>query len=382
MIYLDNAATTGHKPIAVRKAVAEALEKYSANPGRSGHAAAQRTGEFVYKTREKVAMLFGANPENIVFTQNCTQAANFVIKGVLEEGDHAIISSMEHNAIARPVHTLKAKGIIDYDIAQVIIGDGDSTARSFERLLRPETKLIICTHISNVTGEILPIEKIASICKQHNILFAVDAAQSAGIIPINMEEMGIDFLFVAPHKGLYAPMGTGILIARKPIKNTIIEGGTGSFSNLLLQPDDMPERFESGTLNLPGIAGVSAGIDFIQKNGINRIFEYEKKLTKMLVESLKNISGVALYSDAGNAPVVSFNMKGLPSMETAEKLAQKGIAIRAGLHCAPLAHLTIGTAESGTVRVCPSIFNRESEIFMLIRAIKEINLGKNLAKNY
>ncbi len=379
MIYLDNAATTGLKPQEVEQAVLNALKKYSANPGRSGHMAAQRCGEFVYSVREKVASFFGASPEQVIFTQNCTESANFVIKGVLAEGDHVIISSMEHNAVARPIHTLKRRGVIEYDIAEVILGDSEATARSFERLIKPNTKLIVCTNASNVTGEIFPIEEIAKICKKNDILFAVDAAQTAGILPINMEESGIDFLFVAPHKGLYAPMGTGILIARKPIEKTIIEGGTGSFSNMLLQPEDLPERFESGTLNVPGIAGISAGIDFIRNRGIDNIFKHETALCERLIMGLKSINGITVYRlpNARYAPVVSFNFDGLMSMEAADFLSKKGIALRAGLHCAPLAHLTIGTSQNGTVRASPAAFNKFSDIGALVRASQSIKTQKN-----
>ncbi|MBE6766913.1 MAG: aminotransferase class V-fold PLP-dependent enzyme [Ruminococcaceae bacterium] len=386
MIYLDNAATTGVKPLGVKKAVANAINNLSANPGRSGHMVAQRAGEAIYKTRQQVADLFSSGSQSVVFTPNCTQAINYVIKGVLQEGDHVIISSMEHNAVARPIHRLKTDGVIDYDIAQVIMGDSEATIRSFERLIRPNTKLIISLHGSNVTGELMPIKELAKCCRDRGILFAVDAAQTAGVIPINMREIGIDFLFIAPHKGLYAPMGTGILIAEKPIEKTIIEGGTGSYSNLLSQPDELPDRLESGTVNLPGIMGISAGIDFLNNVGIDKIYSHEKQFCRVLCDELKSISGVSVFSALAEAelgaPVVSFNIDGLTSMETAELLSKKGIAVRAGLHCAPLAHLTIGTADIGTVRVSPSYFNKHSDIFLLKRAIFDIKKAKNIAKRY
>ncbi len=385
MIYFDNAATTGNKPKAVKNAVEYALSSVSANPGRSGHAKSVRAGELVFKSRSKAAQFFGAEPENVAFTYNCTHAINFVIKGVLRNGDHAIISSMEHNAVARPIHKLKTDGIIDYDIAEVIIGDSEATFHSFERLIRPETKLIISIHASNVTGEVMPIKQLAKMCRDRGIFFLVDAAQTAGVLPIDVGETGIDFLAAAPHKGLYAPMGTGLLIARKGIPNTLIEGGTGSFSNMLSQPEDMPDRFESGTVNLPGIMGISAGIDFVGSVGIKAIYSHEISLCKRLYNALSELSGLRIYSSFDteeNAPVFSFNIDGLKSMEVAEMLSKKGFATRAGLHCSPLAHQTLGTIDTGTVRISPSYFNNEREILMLQRAIFDIKKQKNIAKKY
>lgn len=372
MIYLDNAATTQTKPLPVKKAVLTALERYSANPGRSGHTLSQNAALAIYSARRNVASFFGSKPENVIFTSNCTQALNYVIKGVLRRGDHAIISSFEHNAVARPMHKLQQQGIITYDVAPIIPGNCEAATRAFEGLIRPETRLVVCTHASNVTGEILPIEKIAKICKDRNILFAVDAAQSAGVLNIDMN-CGIDFLCVAPHKGLYAPMGTGILIANAHIDNTLIEGGTGSYSNSLEQPDDMPERLESGTINVPGIVGLSAGVDFIRNIGVERIYAHELKLMQQFYDGACKIKGLKLYSErpeAGeNVPLVSFNVAGKTSMETAAILSDNGIYVRAGLHCAPLAHTTLGTMETGTVRVCPSVFTTEREISALLRIL-------------
>lgn len=386
LVYLDNAATTGQKPPTVRRAVADALINFSANPGRSGHAFAQRAGEMVYKTREKTAKFFGAETGEVIFTQNCTHSINMAIKGSLMRGDHVIISSMEHNAVIRPIHTLKNNEIINYDIAQVIHGDDDATVRSFERLINEKTRMIICVHGSNVTGEILPIKRIGEICKKRNITFVVDAAQTAGIIPIDCKESGIDFLCIAPHKGLYSPMGLGVLIARKPVLRTITEGGTGSYSNLLVQPEDLPDRLESGTINLPGIAGLSAGIDFIKNTGIERIYKHETELCNMLADLLKKDSNFTLYGTIEKtgffAPVVSFNLEGFTSMEVADFLSKDGVAVRAGLHCSPLAHQSIGTLESGTVRVSPSFFNTKSDIYALSHALNSIKKRKNIRKNY
>ncbi len=373
MIYLDNAATTGRKPQIVINAVNNALMNLSANPGRSGHSLSQRAAMQVYKAREKTADFFGADTENVVFTSNCTTSINMVIKGVLKKGDHIIISSLEHNAVIRPIFKLQKNGMIEYDIAPVIFGDRESTVRSFQRLIKENTRMIICTHASNVTGEVLPIEQLARICREYDIIFAVDAAQSAGVLPIDMKGTGIDYLCIAPHKGLYAPMGVGVLIARRPVDNTIIEGGTGTFSNMLDQPTDMPEHLESGTVNLPGIEGVSAGIDYINGMGISRIYSHELKLVQELYDALSDISGVILYSNRPQkeayVPVVSFNIAGSNSMEVADYLSSNGVAVRAGLHCSPLAHKALGTIDCGTVRVCPSAFNNKYEINTLIKLI-------------
>ncbi|MBQ8203293.1 MAG: aminotransferase class V-fold PLP-dependent enzyme [Clostridia bacterium] len=378
MIYFDNAATTGKKPISVIKAVENALLNLSANPGRSGHTLSERAATQIYAVREKTAEFFGASgAENVVFTANCTASLNFVIKGVLKRGDHCIISDLEHNAVLRPVHKCGA----DYDIARVSLTDDNITVENFEKLINPRTKMIICTGGSNVIGRLLPIEKIGGLTRDKNILFAVDAAQIAGVIPIDMKRMNIDYLCIASHKGLYAPMGTGILIAEKPIENTLIEGGTGTNSKDLFQPDFLPERLESGTVNVAGIIGTGAGIDFVKRVGVDKIHRKEINLLKRLYNRIYDKTGVILYApkinEDGFAPVLSFDIKGLTSSETASLLNDRGIAVRAGLHCAPLAHKKIGTIDNGTVRVSPSFFNSEAEIDYLSRKIEEIGKKYN-----
>lgn len=374
MIYLDNAATTGLKPQSVILATVNALKNYSANPGRSGHELSIKTAEQIYACRRKIAEFFGAkNLENVIFTQNCTMSINMVLKGALKQGDHVIVSSLEHNALMRPLNLLKRNGYIDYDVAEVFFDDISATYRSFERLINPHTKMIFCAHASNVTGTVLPIEKLGSLCKQKHILFAVDAAQTAGVLPINMTDYNIDYLCIAPHKGLYAPMGTGILICNGPINNTIVEGGTGTDSNNMLQPDIMPEKFESGTLNVPGIFGISAGIDFVRQKGIENIYLHEMRLIQYLYERLSEIKGVQLYvpypANYFFAPVLSFNIQGLSSDYVAQNLNKMNIATRAGLHCAPSAHKRIGTSNTGAVRISTAYFNTKQDINALIKAI-------------
>lgn len=376
MIYLDNAATTFPKPQNVINSINNCLKGYSANPGRSGHNLSIKADEQVFNCRSKIKNLFNASSvENVIFTPSCTVAINMVLKGVLKKGDHVICSSLEHNAVIRPLNKLKESGI-EYDIARVFADDFVSTVRSFEALIKPNTKMIICTNASNVFGVVLPIKEIGELCKSYGLLFAVDAAQTAGILDIDMQKQNIDYLCIAAHKGLYAPMGVGILIANKNIENTIFEGGTGSMSKLSLQPGFLPDKFESGTVNLPGIVGTSAGIDYIKTKGINNIYYKELKLIRKLYNRLNKIPNIELYTvlpyKEFYVPVLSFNVKGKDSDEVSLKLNDFNIATRPGFHCAPLAHKTFGTIERGTVRICPSVTTNDKEIEYFINKLKII----------
>lgn len=376
MVYFDNAATTGKKPLSVIKAVNRSLYEYSANAGRGGHKASIKAAEEIFKVRKKVALLFGASgEENVIFTPSCTAAINYVLKGILKPNDGLVISSLEHNSVTRPAETLKKMGV-ELSVAEVIFSDKEATVRSFERAIKPNTRMVVCTHASNVTGEVMPIEQIGRLCKAKNIIFVVDAAQTAGVLPINVNKMNIDFLCVAPHKGLYAPMGTGILIANKNIDTVLVEGGTGVNSALSVQPEAFPERMESGTLNLPGILGVGAGVDFVLSKGVEKIYKSELELTKYIYSGLKNISGVILYTPypeyGNNAPVISFNLRGLSASKTAELMDKFNIAVRGGLHCAPYTHKRLGTIEDGTVRISPAIFNTKNEANFLLFTLNSI----------
>ena len=370
MIYFDNAATSSYKPEKVVIAVKTALEKMSANPGRSGHSLSVKAAEKIYMTREKVANFFGCeHPENVVFTANCTQSVNFVLKGVLSQGDHLLISNLEHNAVARPAHKLKENGI-NVGLFNAMESDIES---ELEKRITPKTKMIFCIHASNICSKVLPIERIGAFCKKKGILFGVDAAQSAGVIPIDMKKDGIDFLCIAAHKGLFAPMGTGILIADAPFTRTVLEGGTGSNSISLEQGTDMPEMLESGTLNLPGIMGISAGIDYVKNKGIKNIQKHEKELCDRLYYRLESNPYVSLYyyPEAPCVPVVSIKIKGVDSNTFAEFLNKNGICVRAGLHCSPLAHKTLGTVDGGTVRFSPGIMNTKKEVDYFARLTEE-----------
>ena len=378
MIYLDNAATSGKKPQSVINSVNDCMYRFNANPGRSGHNLSIAAALKVYETRKELADFFGADgAENVVFTMNCTESLNFVIKGVLKKGDHIIISDLEHNAVMRPLY----KTGLNFDVASVCLDNDEETVGNFCRLINKNTKMIICTAASNVCGKILPLKKIGDLCADRGIFFTVDAAQGAGILPINMKEMNIDFLCIAPHKGLYAPMGTGVLIATRKIENTIIEGGTGSDSLNLKQPEIMPEMLESGTTNLPGIFGISAGLNFLKKKKISQIYQHEIQLIQTLYKRLKHMENIVLYTPypafESFAPVLSFNMLGVPSDECSAHLNKYGIFTRAGLHCAPLAHKKLGTAQNGTVRVSPGYFNNKNEIVSLIECIRNFKKVTN-----
>lgn len=378
MIYLDNAATTFPKPNSVINTVNNSLINYCANPGRAGHNMSQKVSELVYSTREKSAKLFGIkNPENVIFTLNCTYALNCVIKGLARNGSHFIISSLEHNAVVRPLETLKNKGVCTYSIAKVEADDA-ATVENFKSLIKSNTVAIICTGASNVFGKMLPIKDISNLAHKNGLIFAVDAAQTAGIIDIDCIRDGIDFLCVAAHKGLYAPMGLGMLIINCNVSlEPITQGGTGTNSFVLTQPNENPERYESGTLSIPLIAGLSAGIDYINMQKINRIYNHEKDLINYLYSELKSIKKVILYTDVFSkkesfVPLLSFNIDGLTSEETANYLNERSIAVRAGYHCAPLAHISYNTSETGTVRVAPSIFTEKKDVNLLLNSVFKI----------
>ena len=377
MIYLDNAATTFPKPRAVLDAVSAAGRYYGANPGRSGYKMAMDTTEMIYACRKKAVRLFDAGqPENVAFMPSCTAAINAVLKGILQSGDHVVVSDLEHNAVMRPLEGLKERGIT-WTAAHVTPGDNDATVDAFRKAICGNTKLVICTHASNVFGVRLPIERLAALAHAYGILFAVDAAQSAGVLPLRMREDHLDFICIAGHKGLYGPMGTGMLITDKGhLLKPFCEGGTGSLSQQLIQPEMMPDRFESGTLNVPGIAGLSRGLDFVLQKTPERIHRAEMQWINVLHVRLQHITGVKLYvstpDDLYSAPVLSFNIGDVPSEEAGAALAREGIAVRCGLHCAPMAHRTFGTEETGTVRISPSVFSTKNELDKLVMAVERI----------
>lgn len=384
MIYFDNGATTFPKPKTVVNAVNYAITKIGANPGRGGHNMAMKASEVLFECRNNAATLFDIeNSENIIITNNCTTALNTVIKGILKSGDHAVISSYEHNAVVRPLEFLKNRGV-EYSIAQVDYADNEKTVDNFRKAFKENTRLVICTHASNVFGIRLPIERIAALCKLNGILFCVDAAQTAGLIPISLKNSDIDYLCTAGHKGLYGPMGTGLLIINsKVIPESLTQGGTGSLSAQVNQPDILPDRFESGTHNLIGIAGLNEGIKYVMRKTPQGIFDYEIRLARNLYDGLSKIKDIELYTKKpdknGFVPVISFNLKNIDSEKTAQILNDRfNIAVRAGLHCAPLAHKCFGTLEKGTVRAVISSFTTQNEVNYLLNSISQINNYKRM----
>ena len=375
MIYLDNAATTWPKPNEVVEAVTKSMRSYGANPGRSGHKMAIKTLEKVYECRELVADFFGLeNPENAIFTSNATASLNLAIRGILKKGDHAICTVMDHNSVLRPLHSLVPK--TELSIAEAD-ADGFVSVNSVKNLIRENTRLVVMPHVSNVCGTVMPIEDVAKMCREKGILFLLDASQSAGVIKINMTDMNIDLLAAPGHKSLYGPMGTGLLLINtKEELDPLISGGTGSYSKELTQPTELPDRFESGTLNLPGICGLGEGIRYINKIGISNICEHETGLTSYLLNGLNNIKGIKVIGKKtinGRTAVVSFVHNEKDSVEVADYLNSSfSIATRALYHCAYKAHQALGTADCGTVRISPGIFNTLPEIKLLLYAIEHI----------
>ena len=379
MVYLDNSATSWPKPNRVYRAVYEFMKKSGANPGRGGHKMAVEASEVVYFCRELMCSVFNApTPSNVVFTKNTTEALNMAIKGVVKKGDHIITTSMEHNSVLRVLYKLAIEDIITYDIVN---GDykGYVKACDIEAKIKPNTRLVIVNHISNVCGSVQPIYDIGILCKKHKLYFLVDGAQSAGVIPIDMYKNNISLLALAGHKGLMGPMGTGALIVADGIKlNTICEGGTGSYSKELLQPLEMPDRLESGTLNAPGICGLLEGLKYISVVGINNIYEHELALTQLFLKGLNDIKNIKVYGpSAGDlrCGVVSLNIDGKDCVEMAGILSDKyNIAVRAGYHCAYLAHETIGSSDTGTIRFSFGPFNTAEDVQKSLFALKNMSL--------
>jgi len=376
LIYLDNAATTWPKPKEAIVAMEECMRTAGANPGRGGHQMSLAAGRLILETREAIADLFKVeDPAQVIFCGNATEALNLGLKGMIKPGDHVITSSIEHNAVARPLHVISKEGIEVTEIQCTKQGvlDPEDVAKA----IKANTKLIAMVHASNVTGTILPIERIGQIAYDHGIRFLVDAAQTAGYVDIDVNKMNIDLLAFTGHKSLYGPQGTGGLCIRPGLELTpIFQGGTGSKSESLEQPADMPDRYESGTPNTPGIAGLGAGVRYIKSLGLESIRAHEQGLFSRLIDGLKQMKKIEIYglSDSRKqVPVVSINIKGQDSSEIAFALDRVfDIACRSGLHCAPAAHKTIGTIDRGTVRFSLSLHNTEDEIDQTLEALEQV----------
>lgn len=376
MIYLDNAATSFPKPEAVIKAVNQAFYIYGANPGRSGHNLSVSSANQVYLCREALNRFFnGYGAEFVSFYPNCTYALNTAIKGFVKKGDHIIISSLEHNSVLRPVHKLKETGIADYTVFKVCEAE-EETLENFRKSFKSNTGLCIVTAVSNVFGNILPLKELAEIAHDNGALLFVDGAQGAGVIEIDMKAQGIDCLCIPGHKGLLGPMGTGALLHKNLPFSSIIEGGTGTKSFDFSQPEAFPERLESGTLNVPCICGLRKGVELVEKQGVKNIFMKESRFCEKLFYGLKELPKIKLYREEYDslsyAPLVSFNVGNLHSEQVSAYLNDRGIAVRGGYHCSPLAHISNKTEGQGAVRVSPSKFNEEKDIKNLLNLLRKI----------
>ena len=380
MIYLDNPATSWPKPPQVKEAMVKFMEEVGANPGRSGHFLSIEAARVIYEAREALSILFHVKDSSrIIFTLNATESINLVLKGLLKYKDHVITSSMEHNSVMRPLRDLEKKGIKLTIVP--CFEDGTLDPREVEKRIQSTTRMIVLNHASNVTGTLLPIIAVGEIARAHNLLFLVDAAQTAGAYPVDVEKDRIDLLAFTGHKSLYGPQGTGGLVIGERIDEKemipLKQGGTGSRSEFEEQPDFLPDRFESGTPNGVGIAGFLAGVQFVLEKGVEIIRQNEMTLTQKLIEGLKEIPHVKIYgpgSHQSRIATLSFNFPRISPSNGASRLEKEfGILCRPGLHCAPAAHRTLGTFPEGTVRFGLSVFNTEPEVKTAIQAVSQIS---------
>lgn len=371
-IYMDNAATTMQKPDCVIDAVVNAM-RHMGNSGRGAHEASLDASRLIYETREMLSELFNlGDPRQVAFTLNSTEALNTAILGLFDPGDHIISTVMEHNSVLRPLYRLEEKG------CQVSFVPCDEKGRLrtdlLESFLKENTKALVCTHASNLTGNANDLMYLGRFCKDHGLLFVVDASQTAGVLPIDMQAMNIDVVCFTGHKGLYGPQGTGLLLCGQT-PPPLLEGGTGSESIRQEMPDFLPDRLEAGTHNIAGIAGLLEGLRFVEKQGVQSIGSHERALTVQMGESLAQLPGVEVFRSkdpSQQAGVLSFRVSGMDCEELGEALGRRDIALRSGLHCAPLAHRTAGTLETGTVRASVSAFNVPQEIPRFVRELRQI----------
>ena len=371
MIYLDSAATTLEKPESVRRAMAQAVNRMS-SPGRGSHQATRLAEETDFLCRSEAAALFGLeDPSRVIFTMNATHGLNLAIRALVPSGGKVIVTGYEHNAVTRPLHAIPNVHLTILDTPPF------QPARMVEELetaLKQGADAVICNHVSNVFGCVQPIAEMAACCHRANVPVLIDASQSAGVLPINMEELGAAFVAMPGHKGLYGPQGTGLLLCNHPVE-PLLYGGTGSLSRLQSMPEELPDRLEAGTHNMPGIAGLLEGLRFVRKTGTDRIAAHERQLAAYAVQRLRQIDGMQVFYDgsfANQTGVVSFIAEGYDCEMLGEAMAKRGVALRAGLHCAPLAHRTVGTLKSGTIRLSTSYFNRREQIDRCVEILEAI----------
>lgn len=374
MIYFDAGATTLEKPATVRAAMAEAVAAMT-SPGRGGYPATRKAEETAFACRNEAAELFGVDsPEKVVFTLNATHALNIAIRSLVKPGSRVAISGYEHNSVLRPLHDTD----IELTVVDTPLFEPLQALEEFRQVLERGVDAVVCTHVSNVFGYILPVEEIARECRRSGVPLIIDASQSAGVLPVRMDLLQPAFIAMPGHKGLYGPQGTGLLLCGDYPTKPLLCGGTGSVSRLREMPEDLPDRLEAGTHNMPGIAGLLEGLRFIRRMGLEQIARQEKEVVAAAVGYLREIPQVQLYANeklSDQTGVLSFTVKGMDCETVGALLAERGIAVRAGLHCSPLAHQTVGTLENGTVRISVSAFNniKQAEIFSreLSRIIRE-----------
>ncbi len=364
MIYLDNGATSFHKPEGVYRAVTRAM-RTCANPGRGGYGAAMEASRQLFACREAAGELFGCSPEQVVLTGSCTHGLNIAIHSLVKPGARVAVSGFEHNAVTRPLHALGAK----VHAAGRKLFDWEDTLRSFEEVLDAGVEAAVFTHVSNVFGYILPVEELARMCRRRGIPFILDAAQSAGTLEVDLGKLGAEFIAMPGHKGLLGPQGTGLLLCAGKAR-PLIQGGTGSVSLRQEMPEDLPDRLEAGTANVPGAAGLTEGLRYVKKTGTNAIFEREHRQLRRCAEGLEK-QGFRVFSGPHQAATVSF-LPGMDCEEAAEVFARQGIALRAGLHCAPFAHESAGTLVTGTVRVSFGHEANDSQTDAFLRALSKL----------
>ena len=376
-IYLDQAATSYPKPPAVLSAVTACMKHSGGNPGRGSHRLALAAARELYACRETASSLFGVQPERVVFTLNTTYAINLAIKGLLRPGDHVICSDMEHNAVYRPLYRLAAEGVIDFDVFDTFptaaTRNDDRILSSLLSKIRPQTRMVVCAHASNICSATLPIEKIGALCRRMGILFVVDAAQSAGCVPIRMDRIHADVLCLPGHKGLLGVQGTGMMLLREGISlDTLVEGGNGMDSLRGEMGEDTPERYEPGTMATPAIAGLRAGMELIRSVGVEAIGEHERRLGTALRDRLLELPKVTVYAPHRVGGVVLFSVDGYTSEEVGKRLDEEGICVRPGFHCSALGHKTLQTPAGGAVRASFGWLSRERDSEALLKVIKNL----------
>ncbi len=377
-VYFDQAATSFPKPPAVIRAVEKALTVYGGNPGHGGHEMAMAAADQVFLARERTGRFFGAEPERVIFTPSCTAALNTAVKGIMRGGGHLLLSNYDHNASLRPAAALVRMGKCRASLFKVYEEDPERTLTEFRAALRSDTHAVVCTHASNVTGFVLPVREICAVCREKGILFILDAAQTAGVLPVGTDMA--DILCVPGHKGLLGPAGTGIMILGKRVSPSavppLLEGGTGIRSLEAGMPEESPERFEAGTLNLPGIMGLSAGIGEVEKRRLAEIYRKELRMARLFYDGAREIPGIRLVSrrpEAGKSvATVSFTLTGQDSARVSERLSEEGFMLRGGFHCAGAIHAALGTEKSGTVRFSCGAEAEEREVLRFLEILQKI----------